>query len=65
MQLYSDAVYSAAALGSIHQRAKMLQVQCQDCLKKAELALQSVSPHLHRKTTGFLKKGEMQTESII
>ncbi|XP_056893780.1 desmoplakin-A isoform X3 [Takifugu flavidus] len=32
---------SAATLSSIHQRAKMLQVQCQDCLKKAELALQS------------------------
>ncbi|XP_056893777.1 desmoplakin-A isoform X1 [Takifugu flavidus] len=41
IRLSSDAVCSAATLSSIHQRAKMLQVQCQDCLKKAELALQS------------------------
>lgn len=42
----ADALRSAANLGAVHQRAKTLQVQCQDFLRKAELALQSVSPRL-------------------
>lgn len=42
--LLSSAVRcSASNLSAIQQRATMLQVQCQEYLKKAEFALQSVS----------------------
>lgn len=47
-QLTSPGVpRSAAGLGAVHQRARMLQAQCQDYLKKAEFALQAVSPRRH------------------
>ncbi|KAM8822235.1 desmoplakin-A-like, partial [Synchiropus picturatus] len=38
------APYSAPALTALHQKAVILQTQCQEHLKKAELALQSGGP---------------------
>lgn len=41
--VYSAAPCSGSSLSAIHQRAMILQGQCQEYLKKAEYALQSVS----------------------